>query len=155
MTTAVAFVLLAFDSHEVVLILLIAVIGIANGPLSVAMFSLRQRATGPFVVRRAFAVSMNLNFVWEPVWRSRSRCRLLTHSVPLDAPRRRVVRRRRRLLADGAPGVDLRTRRSGSDDRLTEGNAPTSDGTGPTATACLSKLLVAFDSTDRYGGVEF
>jgi len=38
MRTAVAFVLLAFDRHEVVLIALIAVIGIANGPLTVAMF---------------------------------------------------------------------------------------------------------------------
>jgi len=121
MTTAVAFVLLAFDRHEVVLILLIAVIGIANGPLSVAMFSLRQRATDPSWFGRAFAVSMN-SILLGADWRSRSRC--VAHPLgTVDAPRRRVVRRRRRLLADGAPGVDLRTRRSGSDDRLTEGNA--------------------------------
>ena len=42
MTTAVAFAALAFDRHEVVLVALVAVIGMANGPLTVAMFSLRQ-----------------------------------------------------------------------------------------------------------------
>jgi predicted MFS family arabinose efflux permease len=82
MTTAVAFVLLAFDRHEVVLILLIAVIGIANGPLSVAMFSLRQRATDPSWFGRAFAVSMNLNFVGSPIGAAVAGA-LLTHSVPL------------------------------------------------------------------------
>jgi MFS family permease len=82
MTTAVAFVLLAFDRHEVVLIALIAVIGIANGPLTVAMFSLRQRATDPMWFGRAFAVSMNLNFVGSPIGAAIAGA-LLTHSVPL------------------------------------------------------------------------
>ena len=82
MTTAVAFVLLAFDRHEVVLIALIAVIGIANGPLTVAMFSLRQRATDPMWFGRAFAVSMNLNFVGSPIGAAIAGA-VLTHSVPL------------------------------------------------------------------------
>ena len=82
MTTAVAFVLLAFDRHEVVLIALTAVIGIANGPLTVAMFSLRQRATDPLWFGRAFAVSMNLNFVGSPIGAAIAGA-LLTHSVPL------------------------------------------------------------------------
>jgi MFS family permease len=82
MTTAVAFVLLAFDRHEVVLIALIAVIGIANGPLTVAMFSLRQRATDPLWFGRAFAVSMNLNFVGSPIGAAIAGA-VLTHSVPL------------------------------------------------------------------------
>ena len=82
MTTAVAFVLLAFSRREVTLIVLIAVIGIANGPLTVAMFSLRQRATDPQWFGRAFAVSMNLNFVGSPVGAAIAGA-LLTHSVPL------------------------------------------------------------------------
>ena len=82
MITAVAFVLLVFDRHEIILIGLIAVIGIANGPLTVAMFSLRQRATDPEWFGRAFAVSMNLNFVGSPVGAAIAR-RPLTHSVPL------------------------------------------------------------------------
>jgi predicted MFS family arabinose efflux permease len=82
MTTAVAFVLLAFDRHEVVLIALTAVIGIANGPLTVAMFSLRQRATDPLWFGRAFAVSMNLNFVGSPIGAAIAGA-VLTHSVPL------------------------------------------------------------------------
>ncbi len=81
-TTAAAFVLLAFDRHEAVLVTLIAVIGIANGPLSVAMFSLRQRATDPLWFGRAFAVSMNLNFVGSPIGSAVAGA-LLTHSVPL------------------------------------------------------------------------
>jgi predicted MFS family arabinose efflux permease len=82
MTTAVAFVLLALDRHEVVLITLVAVIGMANGPLTVAMFSLRQRATEPQWFGRAFAVSMNLNFVGSPVGAAIAGA-LLTRSVPL------------------------------------------------------------------------
>ena len=81
-TTAGAFVLLAFDRHEVVLVVLIAVIGIANGPLTVAMFSLRQRATDPLWFGRAFAVSMNLNFVGSPIGAAIAGA-LLTHSISL------------------------------------------------------------------------
>ena len=82
MTTAGAFGLLAFDHHEVVLVALIAVIGLANGPLTVAIFSLRQRATDPQWFGRAFAVSMNLNFVGSPIGASIAGA-LLTHSISL------------------------------------------------------------------------
>jgi MFS family permease len=82
MTTAMAFALLAFDRHEVVLVALIALIGVANGPLTVAMFSLRQRATDPEWFGRAFAVSMNLNAVGSPVGASIAGA-MLTHSIPL------------------------------------------------------------------------
>jgi len=82
MTTAGAFGFLAFDHHEVVLVVLIAVIGLANGPLTVAMFSLRQRATEPQWFGRAFAVSMNLNFVGSPIGASIAGA-LLTHSISL------------------------------------------------------------------------
>jgi predicted MFS family arabinose efflux permease len=67
MTTSAAYVLLALDHHEAALIALVAVIGFANGPLTVAMFSLRQRATEPSWFGRAFAVSMNLNFAGSPI----------------------------------------------------------------------------------------
>jgi MFS family permease len=82
MTTAGAFGLLAFDRHEIVLVALAAVIGIANGPLTVAMFSLRQRATDPSWFGRAFAVSMNLNFVGSPIGAAIAGA-LLTHSIAL------------------------------------------------------------------------
>ena len=82
MATAAAFALLALDRREVVLIALIAVIGFANGPLTVAMFSLRQRATEPQWFGRAFAVSMNLNFVGSPIGAALAGA-LLTRSVPL------------------------------------------------------------------------
>jgi predicted MFS family arabinose efflux permease len=82
MATAGAFVLLAFDRHELVLVALIAVIGIANGPLTVAMFSLRQRATEPLWFGRAFAVSMNINFVGSPIGAAVAGA-LLTRSIAL------------------------------------------------------------------------
>jgi predicted MFS family arabinose efflux permease len=81
-TTAVALVLLALDHREVVLVVLVGLIGMANGPLTVAMFSLRQRATDPSWFGRAFAVSMNLNFVGSPVGAAVAGA-LLTHSVAL------------------------------------------------------------------------
>lgn len=82
MATAAAFALLAYDHGEVVLFALVAAIGFANGPLTVAMFSLRQRATDPQWFGRAFAVSMNLNFVGSPIGASIAGA-LLTRSIPL------------------------------------------------------------------------
>jgi hypothetical protein len=38
-----------------------------NGPLDVAMFTLRQRRTDPAWMGRAFAVSMSFNFAGFPV----------------------------------------------------------------------------------------
>jgi MFS family permease len=80
--TALAFLVLALDHRELVLFAMIAVIGIANGPLTVAMFSLRQRSTEPEWFGRAFAVSMNLNFVGSPIGATVAGA-LLTHSIPL------------------------------------------------------------------------
>jgi MFS family permease len=80
--TAAAFIVLALDHHELVLFLMIAVIGAANGPLTVAMFSLRQRSTEPQWFGRAFAVSMNLNFVGSPIGATLAGA-VLTHSIPL------------------------------------------------------------------------
>jgi len=44
-----------------------AVIGLANGPFDVSLFTLRQRRTDPAHYGRAFAISMALNFVGEPI----------------------------------------------------------------------------------------
>lgn len=43
------------------------VIGVANGPLDVALFTIRQRRTDPAWMGRAFAVSMAMNFVGFPI----------------------------------------------------------------------------------------
>lgn len=44
-----------------------AVVGLANGPFDVSLFTLRQRRTDPAQYGRAFAISMALNFVGEPI----------------------------------------------------------------------------------------
>jgi MFS family permease len=44
-----------------------AVFGLVNGPMDVAMFTLRQRRTDPAWMGRAFAVSMSFNFAGFPV----------------------------------------------------------------------------------------
>ena len=44
-----------------------AVSGLLNGPLDIAMFTLRQRCTDPAWMGRAFTVSMNLNFSGFPI----------------------------------------------------------------------------------------
>ena len=47
--------------------LCMGVSGLANGPLDIAMFTLRQRRTDPAWMGRAFTVSMNLNFSGFPI----------------------------------------------------------------------------------------
>lgn len=49
------------------LILSMALMGAANGPMDVAMFTLRQRRTDPAWMGRAFAISMAFNFAGWPV----------------------------------------------------------------------------------------
>jgi MFS family permease len=44
-----------------------ALFGIVNGPMDVAMFTLRQRRTDPAWMGRAFAVSMSFNFAGYPL----------------------------------------------------------------------------------------
>ena len=43
------------------------VIGVANGPLDIALFTIRQRRTDPAWTGRAFAVSMAMNFLGFPI----------------------------------------------------------------------------------------
>ena len=49
------------------IVLCMAVSGLVNGPLDIAMFTLRQRRTDPAWMGRAFTVSMNLNFSGFPI----------------------------------------------------------------------------------------
>jgi MFS family permease len=67
LASALAFAVIAVAPNVVVVALGMAVLGLANGPLDVALFSLRQRATDPAWFGRAFAVSMNLNFAGYPI----------------------------------------------------------------------------------------
>ena len=50
-----------------VIILTVALQGVINGPMDVALFTLRQRRTDPAWLGRAFAVSMSLNFLGYPI----------------------------------------------------------------------------------------
>jgi MFS family permease len=49
------------------IIVAMALFGLVNGPLDVAMFTVRQRRTDPAWMGRAFAVSMSFNFAGFPV----------------------------------------------------------------------------------------
>ena len=44
-----------------------ALTGFLNGPLDIALFTLRQRRTDPAWTGRAFAVSMSFNYVGIPI----------------------------------------------------------------------------------------
>lgn len=65
--TAVAMLMLVVAHSMALAVAAMAIAGMANGPLDIALFSLRQRATDPAWFGRAFAVSMSLNFVGVPV----------------------------------------------------------------------------------------
>ena len=43
------------------------ILGVSNGPVDIALFTIRQRRTDPAWTGRAFAVSMALNFVGFPI----------------------------------------------------------------------------------------
>jgi predicted MFS family arabinose efflux permease len=65
--SVVALAIVAASNSLLVAALGMAVLGIANGPLDIGLFSLRQRVTDPAWFGRAFAVSMSLNFVGYPI----------------------------------------------------------------------------------------
>ena len=50
-----------------VLVAVMAVTGFLNGPMDIALFTLRQRRTDQAWMCRAFAVSMSLNFLGYPI----------------------------------------------------------------------------------------
>ncbi len=57
----------AFAAGLGLVVLSSALLGLANGPLDVAMFTIRQRRTDTAWMGRAFAVSMAFNFVGYPI----------------------------------------------------------------------------------------
>jgi len=63
----IAAAVLLFNSSLLVLTLVMAVNGFLNGPLDIALFTVRQRRTDPAWTGRAFAVSMSVNYVGIPV----------------------------------------------------------------------------------------
>lgn len=63
----VGMILLAFANSIYVVAVAVAIVGVANGPFDIALFTLRQRVTDPAWFGRAFAVSMSLNFVGTPL----------------------------------------------------------------------------------------
>jgi MFS family permease len=64
---ALAFVVMASANSLGVVLGAMLAIGLANGPLDIALFSVRQRRTDPAWFGRAFAVSMSANYVGVPV----------------------------------------------------------------------------------------
>jgi MFS family permease len=64
---AAAYATLLGPPQLLVIVAVLAVIGLMNGPMDVAMFTIRQRRTDPAWMGRAFAVSMALNFAGFPV----------------------------------------------------------------------------------------
>lgn len=59
--------LMAGSPTLAVIIVAVALQGLVNGPMDVALFTLRQRRTDPAWIGRAFAVSMSLNFIGYPI----------------------------------------------------------------------------------------
>jgi predicted MFS family arabinose efflux permease len=65
--SAIAMASLPFATSVIAVAVALFVVGAANGPLDISMFTLRQRRTDPAWFGRAFAVSMSLNFVGSPI----------------------------------------------------------------------------------------
>ncbi len=65
--TAIATALLLAQLQVWLVVAVIGLIGLLNGPMDVGMFTLRQRRTDLAWVGRAFSVSMSLNFAGYPV----------------------------------------------------------------------------------------
>jgi predicted MFS family arabinose efflux permease len=64
---AVAIAVLPFAGSLAVVAAAVVVLGAANGPLDIALFTLRQRRTDPAWFGRAFAVSMSVNYIGSPI----------------------------------------------------------------------------------------
>jgi predicted MFS family arabinose efflux permease len=62
-----AVAVLPFAGSIAVVAVAVVVLGAANGPLDIALFTLRQRRTDPAWFGRAFAVSMAVNYAGSPV----------------------------------------------------------------------------------------
>jgi MFS family permease len=65
--SGLAIAVLLFNLSIPVLLLSMAVTGLLNGPLDIALFTIRQRRTDPAWLGRAIAVSASLNFSGYPI----------------------------------------------------------------------------------------
>ena len=67
MASTLAMALLPFARSLALVGVAIVLVGIANGPFDIGLFTLRQRRTDPAWFGRAFAVSMSVNWIGQPV----------------------------------------------------------------------------------------
>jgi MFS family permease len=67
LVSATAMALLPFATALPLALVAIIVVGAANGPFDIGLFTLRQRRTDPAWFGRAFAVSMSVNWVGQPI----------------------------------------------------------------------------------------
>jgi MFS family permease len=67
LATGAALASLAIAPDLLVVALAMLVYGAASGPIDIGLFSIRQRRTDPAWYGRAFAVSMSLNYVGNPI----------------------------------------------------------------------------------------
>ena len=65
--SAVLLLLLLPDAGLIPVLVALILFGVLNGPMDIAMFTLRQRRTAPAWMGRAFAVSMSFNFLGFPI----------------------------------------------------------------------------------------
>jgi MFS family permease len=59
--------ILPFAANIAVVVIAVAVLGLATGPFDIGLFTLRQRRTDPAWFGRAFAISMSLNSLGNPI----------------------------------------------------------------------------------------
>jgi len=67
LVSAAGFAVLPFAHSLPVVVAAVVLVGLANGPFDIGLFTLRQRRTDPAWFGRAFAVSMSLNWVGTPI----------------------------------------------------------------------------------------
>ncbi|MEO8743724.1 MAG: MFS transporter [Candidatus Dormiibacterota bacterium] len=67
LVATVATALLPFANNILIVAAALALLGTANGPFDIGLFTLRQRRTDPAWFGRAFAVSMSLNSLGNPI----------------------------------------------------------------------------------------
>ena len=65
--SAAAMALLPFAGAVSIVIAALVIVGMANGPFDVVLFTLRQRRTEPAWFGRAFAISMSVNWIGSPI----------------------------------------------------------------------------------------
>jgi predicted MFS family arabinose efflux permease len=65
--TGIALALLLLKLNLTAVVLVMAFTGWLNGPIDIALFTLRQRRTDPSWMGRAFAVSMAFNYIGTPI----------------------------------------------------------------------------------------